>query len=99
MRQYLILLIQRDDNSFDMYSLRKNEIELLKNFNKVFNTKNSLFKSKGFFSNLFSSKIDKKTRQIEIIKNFNNAYGNIYKSSQFFLEFIYSNIFFYTFII
>ena len=77
-----------------MYSLRKNEIELLKNFNKVFNTKNSLFKSKGFFSNLFSSKIDKKTRQIEIIKNFNNAYGNIYKSSQFFLEFIYSNIFF-----
>ena len=93
-RQYLILLIQKDDNSFDMYSLRKNEIELLKNFNKVFNTKNSLFKSKGFFSNLFSSKIDKKTRQIEIIKNFNNAYGNIYKSSQFFLEFIYSNIFF-----
>ena len=100
-RQYLILLIHRDDNSFDMYSLRKNEVELLKNFNKVFNTVNSMFKSnsKGFFANLFSSKTDKNTRQMQLMQNFNNVYGNIYKSSQFFLEYIYTNIFFYSFII
>ena len=95
-RQFLILLIQRDDNSFDMYSLRKNEVELLKNFNKVFNTVNTMFKSnsKGFFANLFSSKIDKNTRQMQLMQNFNNVYGNIYKNSQFFLEYIYTNIFF-----
>ena len=94
-RQYLILLIQRDDNSFDMYSLRKNEVELLKNFSKVFNTVNTMFKSnKGFFANLFSSKIDKNTRQMQLMQNFNNVYGNIYKSSQFFLEYIYTNLFF-----
>ena len=95
-RQYLILLILREDNFFDMYTLRKNEIELLKSFNKVFNTMNTMFKSnsKGFFANLFSSKIDIKTRQMQIMQNYNNTYGNIYKNSQFFLEFIYSNIFF-----
>ena len=94
-RQYLTLLIYRDDNYFDMYSLRKNEIELLKTFNKVFNTMSAMFKSKGgFFSNLFSSKTDKNTRLLQLAQNFNNAYGNKYKSSQFFLEYIYSNIFF-----
>ena len=96
-RQYLTLLIYRDDNYFDMYSLRKNEIELLKTFNKVFNTMNVMFKSNskgGFFSNLFSSKADKNTRLLQLAQNFNNAYGNRYKSSQFFFEYIYSNIFF-----
>ena len=95
-RQYLVLLIQRDDNFFEMYSLRKNEVELIKTFNKVFNTVSVMFKSnsKGFFSNLFSSKIDKKARQMQLMQNFNNAYGNLYKSSQFFLEYIYSYIFF-----
>ena len=80
-----------------MYSLRKNEIELLKTFNKVFNTMNVMFKSNskgGFFSNLFSSKADKNTRLLQSAQNFNNAYGNRYKSSQFFFEYIYSNIFF-----
>ena len=95
-RQYLILLIHRDDNSFDMYSLRKKEVELLKNFNKVFNTVDTMFKSntKGFFANLFSSKTDKNTRQMQLMQNFNNVYGNIYKNSQFFLEYLYSNIYF-----
>ena len=94
-RQYLTLLIYRDDNYFDMYSLRKNEVELIKTFNKVFNTMNVMFKSKGgFFSNLFSSKTDRNTKIMQLMQNYNNAYGNIYKSSQFFLEFIYSNIFF-----
>ena len=95
-RQYLILLIQREDAYFDMYSLRKNEVELLKTFNKVFNTINFMFKSntKGFFSNLFTSKADKKNRMNQIMQNYQNVYGNIYKKSQFFLEFIYSNIFF-----
>ena len=95
-RQYLILLIQREDAYFDMYSLRKKEVELLKTFNKVFNTINFMFKSnnKGFFSNLFSSKADKKNRMNQIMQNYQNVYGNIYKKSQFFLEFIYSNIFF-----
>mgnify|MGYP002624472679 CR=1 FL=1 len=95
-RQYLILLIHRDDNYFDMYSLRKNEVELIKSFNKVFNTINFMFKStsKGFFSNLFVNKMDKQAKQIQIVQNYNNAYYNFYKNSQFFLEFIYSNIFF-----
>ena len=95
-RQYLILLIYRDDNYFDMYSLRKNEVELIKTFNKVFNTLNVMFKSnnKGFFSNLFTSKTERKNRQIELMQNYNNAFGNSYKNSQYFLEFIYSNIFF-----
>ena len=68
-RQYLILLIYRDDNYFDMYSLRKNEVELIKTFNKVFNTLNVMFKSnnKGFFSNLFTSKTERKNRQIELM--------------------------------
>ena len=30
----------------------------------------------------------------QIMQNYQNVYGNIYKKSQFFLEFIYSNIFF-----
>ena len=95
-RQYLILLIHRSDNSFDMYSLRKNEVELIKNFNQVFNTRSVMFKSsKGFFSNLFSSKTENlKTQQIQIMNNYNNTYGNIYKSSQYFLEYIYSNLYF-----
>ena len=95
-RQYLILLIHRSDNSFDMYSLRKNEVELIKNFNQVFNTRSVMFKSsKGFFSNLFSSKTENlKTQQIQIMNNYNNTYGNIYKYSQFFLEYIYSNLYF-----
>ena len=97
-RQYLILLIQRgDNNSFDMYSLRKNEVELIKNFSEVFNTRSVMFRSstKGFFSNLFSSKNENiKTRQISIMNNHNNTYGNIYKDSQFFLEYIYSNLYF-----
>ena len=96
-RQYLILLIQRGDNAFDMYSLRKNEIELIKNFNEVFNTRSVMFKSstKSFFSNLFSSKTENlNTRQMKIMNNYNNAYGNIYKCSQFFLEFIYSELYF-----
>ena len=96
-RQYLTLLIYRDDNYFDMYSLRKNEIELIKTFNKVFNTMNVMFKSSskgGFFSNLFSSKAEKNTKLMQLTQNFTNAYGNRYKSSQFFFEYIYSNIFF-----
>ena len=85
-RQYLVLLIHRDDNFFEMYSLRKNEVELIKTFNKVFNTVSTMFKSnsKGFFSSLFSSKVDKNARQLQLMQNFNNAYGNLYKSSQFF---------------
>ena len=96
MRQYLVLLIHRDDNFFEMYSLRKNEVELIKTFNKVFNTVSTMFKSnsKGFFSSLFSSKVDKNARQLQLMQNFNNAYGNMYKSSQFFFEYIYSYIFF-----
>ena len=94
-RQYSILLIHRGDNAFDMYSLRKNEIELIKSFNEVFNTRNVMFKSRAhFFSHLFSSKSDIKTKKIEIMNNYTNKYGNIYKTSQFFLEFIYSNLFF-----
>jgi hypothetical protein len=97
-RQYLILLIYRGDNSFDMYSLRKNEVELLKTFNEVFNTRSVMFKSssKGsFFSNLFSSKSEYlKTQKIELMNSYNNSYGNIYKTSQFFLEYLYSNIYF-----
>ena len=94
-RQYSILLIHRGDNAFDMYSLRKNEIELIKSFNEVFNTRSVMFKSRAhFFSNLFSSKSDIKTKKIEIMNNYTNKYGNIYKTSQFFLEFIYSNLFF-----
>ena len=95
-RQYLVLLIHRDDNFFEMYSLRKNEVELIKTFNKVFNTVSTMFKSnsKGFFSSLFSSKVDKNARQLQLMQNFNNAYGNMYKSSQFFFEYIYSYIFF-----
>ena len=78
-----------------MYSLRKNEIELIKSFNEVFNTKNVMFRSRvHFFSNLFSSKADLKTKKIEIMNNYTNKYGNIYKTSQFFLEFIYSNLYF-----
>ena len=74
-RQYLILLIQREDAYFDMYSLRKKEVELLKTFNKVFNTINFMFKSnnKGFFSNLFSSKADKKNRMNQIMQNYQNV--------------------------
>ena len=94
-RQYSILLIHRGDNAFDMYSLRKNEIELIKSFNEVFNTRSVMFKSRThFFSNLFSSKSDLKTKKIEIMNNYTNKYGNIYKTSQFFLEFIYSNLYF-----
>ena len=97
-RQYSVLLIHRADNSFDMYSLRKNEIELIKNFNEVFNTRSVMFKSssKGsFFSTLFSSKAEYlRTKKIEIMANYINKYGNIYKTSQFFLEFIYSNLYF-----
>jgi hypothetical protein len=97
-RQYLILLIHRGDNSFDMYSLRKNEIELIKTFNEVFNTRSVMFKSssKGsFFSNLFSSKAEYlKSQKLNILNNYNNSYGNIYKTSQFFLEYIYSNLYF-----
>ena len=97
-RQYLILLVHRDDGSFDMYSLRKNEIELIKNFNEVFNTRSVMFKSSlktSFFSNLFSSKTEHlKTQRINLLNSHNNSYGNIYKTSQFFLEYIYSNLYF-----
>lgn len=72
-RQYLILLIHRGDNSFDMYSLRKNEIELIKTFNEVFNTRSVMFKSssKGsFFSNLFSSRAEYlKSQKLNILNN------------------------------
>lgn len=97
-RQYLVLLIHRFDNSFDMYSLRKHEIELIKNFNEVFNTRSVMFKSssKGsFFSNLFSSKAEYlKTQKVQLMNNYNNVYSNIYKTSQFFLEYIYTNLYF-----
>ena len=97
-RQYLVLLVHKGDNSFDMYSLRKNEIELIKTFNEVFNTRSVMFKSssKGsFFSNLFASKSEYlKMQKIELMNAYNNSYGNIYKTSQFFLEYIYSNIYF-----
>jgi hypothetical protein len=98
-RQYLILLILRGDNSFDMYSLRKNEIELIKTFNEVFNTRSVMFKSSSsktsFFSNLFSSRTENlKARQLEIMNNYHNVFGNIYKNNQFFLEYIYSNLYF-----
>ena len=96
--QYLILLVHRDDGSFDMYSLRKNEVELIKNFNQVFNTRSVMFKSSiksSFFSNLFSSKTEYlKTQRINLLNAYNNSYGNMYKISQFFLEYIYSNLYF-----
>ena len=97
-RQYLVLLIDRFDNSFDMYSLRKREVELIKNFNEVFNTRSVMFKSssKGsFFSNLFSSKTEYlKTQRVQLMNNYNNVYSNIYKTSQCFLEYIYTNLYF-----
>ena len=94
-RQYSVLLIAKGDNSYDLYSLRKNEIEIIKSFSDVFETKSNMFKqtSKGFFSSFFSKNDSLKTQQITIINNYNNTYGNIYKTSQIFLEFIYSHLY------
>ena len=94
-RQYSVLLIAKGDNSYDLYSLRKKEVELIKSFRDVFETKSNIFKQtgKGFFSNLFSKNDNLKTQQITIINNYNNKYGNIYKTSQIFLEFIYSHLY------
>jgi hypothetical protein len=96
-KQYLILLIYKGDNSFDLYSLRKNEVELIKSFRQVFQTKSNIFKNPrgSFFSSFFSAKNNTLQKQkTQIINEYNDTYNLMYKKSQIFLEFIYSQLYF-----
>ena len=92
-KQYMIFIVQKGDYSFDMYSLRKNEIELIKTFTKLFYNRRESFRpsiKRTFF--LSKSKFLRE-QQTEILNNHNNT-DNIYKTSQYFLEYIYSSLYF-----
>ena len=94
-KQYMIFLVQKADFSFDIYSLRKNEVELIKSFSKVFYTRRESFRPsiKRGFSNIFNSKSKLLNDQKVEILNFYNKVDNLYKNSQYFLEYIYCNLY------
>ena len=101
-RQYYILIIERTDNSFDIYNLRNKDFycDLVKNFSIIFNEKKKKMhtrsKSKTFqtVSNLFSiNKFNEKVEYEKIIQNLNNP-NEKYKKSQYFLQIIYTKLYF-----
>ena len=101
-RQYYILIIERTDNSFDIYNLRNKDFycDLVKNFSISFNEKKKKMhtrsKSKTFqtVTNFFSiNKFNEKVEYDKIIKSLNNP-NEKYKTSQYFLQILYTKLYF-----